>query len=83
MLMVYDLCILLQINLSTRKVRTVAGTGKQGADVIGGKLWNEQEISSPWDVCFGKNTDVLLIAMAGHHQIWALYLTDETSHLFK
>lgn len=64
-------------------VKTVAGTGKQGSDRIGGNLWNLQEISSPWDICFGKNTNVLLIAMAGHHQIWALYLSEKDQCLFK
>lgn len=58
------------------------GTGKQGQDCKGGNLWTDQEISSPWDVCFGKNNNVLLIAMAGHHQIWGLYLADEDQYLF-
>jgi hypothetical protein len=44
-----------------------------------------QEISSPWDVCTARLPDlhgkaevtpVLLIAMAGIHQIWALFLQD-------
>lgn len=72
-----------EIDLVKNVVKTVAGTGKQGSDRIGGNLWNLQEISSPWDICFGKNTNVLLIAMAGYHQIWALYLSEKDQCLFK
>lgn len=64
-------------------MKTVAGNGKQGDDRVGGKLWVEQEISSPWDVCFAKTSNVLFIAMAGHHQIWALYLSDDDQTLFR
>lgn len=66
-----------------KRVKTVAGNGKQGVDRVGGNSWDEQEISSPWDVCFSKNTNVLFIAMAGHHQIWALYLSDDNLTCFK
>lgn len=61
------------------------GTGIQGHDHQGGQLWRDQEISSPWDVCIFKcqqpegnslTHDVLIIAMAGTHQVWALFLED-------
>lgn len=64
-------------------VETLAGTGLQGHDYIGGKKGKEQELSSPWDVAVyehkqdgNKNVQVLLIAIAGTHQIWALFLED-------
>ncbi|CAH0559630.1 unnamed protein product [Brassicogethes aeneus] len=72
-----------RVDLTTGQVETVAGNGCQGHDRRGGNLWSNQIISSPWDVCMytaGKETnndtpkDVLLIAMAGTHQIWALFL---------
>ncbi|CAH1987526.1 unnamed protein product [Acanthoscelides obtectus] len=71
-----------RINFKKNIVETVAGTGEQGHDYEGGKLWTKQEISSPWDVCIYRTPgnpplkDVLIIAMAGIHQIWALFLED-------
>jgi thiol-disulfide isomerase/thioredoxin len=60
------------VDLSTREVSTIAGTGEQSrlrdasgpADMIA--------ISSPWDVALGDG--ILYIAMAGPHQIWSLDL---------
>jgi hypothetical protein len=76
-----------QINLRTLCVRTLVGSGVQGSDLVGGAQFTEQLISSPWDLCLvsssaicaaspveGSDKDVLLIAMAGIHQIWALFL---------
>ncbi|CAL4133722.1 unnamed protein product, partial [Meganyctiphanes norvegica] len=40
-----------KINLATKEVVTVAGTGQQGSDLLGGKQGTQQEISSPWDLC--------------------------------
>lgn len=62
---------------------TLAGTGSQGTDKVGGKVGTAQEISSPWDVALGKSPgsedcDVLYIAMAGTHQIWLHFLCDAT-----
>ena len=37
----------------TQKVTTVAGTGEQGNNKIGGKIGRDQPISSPWDVVVG------------------------------
>ncbi|XP_030751794.1 NHL repeat-containing protein 2 isoform X2 [Sitophilus oryzae] len=80
-----------KIDLEKGKVETVAGTGKQGHDRLGGKPGPQQAISSPWDVVVYRTSDmdltfhldgkppvreVLLIAMAGTHQIWALFLDD-------
>lgn len=73
-----------QIDLATGSVSTVAGTGSQGNDKVGGAVGVAQEISSPWDVELGKSPgsdgscDVLYIAMAGTHQIWVHFLQDAT-----
>ena len=76
------LCIL-QVDLTTGGVCTLAGTGKQGKDKVGGAVGVAQEISSPWDVELGKSPgsdsfDVLYVAMAGTHQIWMHFLLDAT-----
>ncbi|XP_043841386.1 NHL repeat-containing protein 2 [Dromiciops gliroides] len=71
-----------KIDLETEMVSTVAGIGIQGTDKEGGAKGEEQPISSPWDVVFGTSVsevcrdDILWIAMAGTHQIWALLLDD-------
>ncbi|KAL3279328.1 hypothetical protein HHI36_016835 [Cryptolaemus montrouzieri] len=67
------------IDLSKNVVETVAGTGVQGHDYKGGKNGKDQNISSPWDLALYKKNEeayVLIIAMAGTHQIWALFLND-------
>ncbi|KAK1122536.1 hypothetical protein K0M31_008987 [Melipona bicolor] len=71
-----------KIDLIKGIVTTVAGTGVQGHDYIGGKIGKDQVLSSPWDLAVYKHEHdkniipVLLIAMAGTHQIWALFLED-------
>uniref|UniRef100_A0A6B2E9D7 Thioredoxin domain-containing protein n=1 Tax=Phlebotomus kandelakii TaxID=1109342 RepID=A0A6B2E9D7_9DIPT len=81
-----------KIDLRTRTVVTVVGTGRQGNDRVGGKPGIEQEISSPWDVAIYHTKDMdmsfhmdenaipekvlLLIAMAGTHQVWAYFIDD-------
>ncbi|XP_066549239.1 NHL repeat-containing protein 2 isoform X2 [Amia ocellicauda] len=70
-----------KIDLLEGKVSTVAGIGIQGTDKEGGAMGPQQPISSPWDVALGSAGDddkknVLWIAMAGTHQIWALFLED-------
>ncbi|XP_060027232.1 NHL repeat-containing protein 2 isoform X2 [Erinaceus europaeus] len=71
-----------KIDLETETVSTVAGIGVQGTDKEGGAQGEQQPISSPWDVVFGTSGsegpggDILWIAMAGTHQIWALLLDD-------
>lgn len=82
--------VIRMILLEQRKVQTIIGTGRQGTDVNGGNPPLQQPISSPWDVVVykTKNMDmsfheddsqvpqkvVLIIAMAGTHQIWAYFL---------
>ncbi|KAL0134677.1 hypothetical protein PUN28_001457 [Cardiocondyla obscurior] len=71
-----------KINLTEKNVSTIAGTGSQGCDRKGGEHGISQALSSPWDVAIyhheykGTVVPVLLIAIAGTHQIWALFLED-------
>ncbi|KAM4623408.1 NHL repeat-containing protein 2 [Polymixia lowei] len=69
-----------KIDLSEGKVSTLAGVGAQGTDKEGGAIGPQQPISSPWDVSLGTaggvEDNVLWIAMAGTHQIWALFIAD-------
>ncbi|KAI5103328.1 NHL repeat-containing protein 2, partial [Silurus meridionalis] len=69
-----------KIDLSERRVTTLAGIGMQGTDKVGGAVGLQQPISSPWDIVLGTaggaKDNVVWIAMAGTHQIWALFLED-------
>uniref|UniRef100_A0A8C4DCN4 NHL repeat-containing protein 2 n=1 Tax=Dicentrarchus labrax TaxID=13489 RepID=A0A8C4DCN4_DICLA len=69
-----------KIDLLEGRVSTLAGVGIQGTDKDGGAMGPQQPISSPWDVTLGTaggvEDNVLWIAMAGTHQIWALFLAD-------
>ncbi|XP_070847516.1 NHL repeat-containing protein 2 [Chaetodon trifascialis] len=69
-----------KIDLLEGRVSTLAGVGAQGTDKDGGATGPQQPISSPWDVTLGTaggvEDNVLWIAMAGTHQIWALFLAD-------
>ncbi len=58
-----------KIDLVTKTVVTVAGTGKQGPWMSKGGKGRETSLSSPWDVAIKDN--VVFIAMAGNHQVWA------------
>jgi thiol-disulfide isomerase/thioredoxin len=57
-----------KIDMTTSKVTTVAGTGKQGPWMSSGGKGKETSLSSPWDVAAKDN--LIFIAMAGNHQIW-------------
>jgi thiol-disulfide isomerase/thioredoxin len=80
--------MLRKIDLKTKQVTTIAGTGKQrrapwpGIDLETGTVPerfvskpSETELNSPWALWVHK--DDLYIAMAGPHQIWKMKL-DET-----
>ncbi|HUF02593.1 MAG TPA: thioredoxin-like domain-containing protein [Aridibacter sp.] len=59
-----------RIDLSKKRVATIAGTGTlEGFNGFGGKAL-ETSLRSPWDVEFAGGK--LYIAMAGSHQIWRL-----------
>lgn len=61
------------LHLDSGRVETIAGTGKQARSYApSGTRARGAELSSPWDLEIVN--DVLYIAMAGLHQIWALDL---------
>lgn len=67
-----------RVNLKTRLVETVAGTGKQSLEHFQTGPARSIALSSPWDLQLVGRT--LFIAMAGPHQIWQLDLNkDEVS----
>ncbi|HEV3257854.1 MAG TPA: thioredoxin-like domain-containing protein [Gemmataceae bacterium] len=69
------------LDLKARTVKTVAGTGEQGRDSrrqTGPGL--KVGLNSPWDLCLVGDT--LYMAMAGHHQIWALDLNKDVIEPF-
>lgn len=61
-----------QIDLKTKMVSTVAGTGTQSHDYFMTGPGRTVALSSPWDLQLVGRT--LFIAMAGPHQIWQLNL---------
>jgi DNA-binding beta-propeller fold protein YncE len=61
-----------QVNLKTRTVETLAGTGKQSLEYFKEGPARSIALSSPWDLQLVGQT--LYIAMAGPHQIWKLDL---------
>uniref|UniRef100_A0A3Q2P8C2 NHL repeat-containing protein 2 n=1 Tax=Fundulus heteroclitus TaxID=8078 RepID=A0A3Q2P8C2_FUNHE len=70
-----------KVDLAQGRVSTLAGVGSQGTDKEGGAMGPQQPIGSPWDLTLGTageslRHNVLWIAMAGTHQIWALFLAD-------
>ncbi len=66
-----------EIDLDARTVRTVAGTGEQAYRRGGKGKATETGLNSPWDLApMGPN--MLLIAMAGPHQLWRLNLESNT-----
>src|SRR5687767_7345333 len=70
-----------RVNLKTRTVETIAGTGKQSREYPpkGGPA-RTTALSSPWDLGLVGRT--LYIAMAGPHQIWKLDLDNNQVSVF-
>lgn len=56
-------------DLTSQKVSTLAGTGRQGRPRNPGGSLASTSLNSPWDLCHIGGT--LFIAMAGPHQIWS------------
>jgi DNA-binding beta-propeller fold protein YncE/thiol-disulfide isomerase/thioredoxin len=61
-----------RVNLKSRNVETIAGTGKQTMEYFKQGPARFVALSSPWDLQLVGET--LYIAMAGPHQIWKLDL---------
>jgi thiol-disulfide isomerase/thioredoxin len=68
------------VDLSQHRVHTLIGTGIQGRDYQGGRHGKEQEISSPWDLVL--SDELLYVAMAGTHQIWAYNFSTDIMQVF-
>jgi sugar lactone lactonase YvrE len=60
------------VDLKSRKVETIAGTGQQSHEYFKTGPARSVALSSPWDLQLVNR--VLYIAMAGPHQIWMLDL---------
>lgn len=73
-----------RVDLKTRAVSTVAGTGAQAAggfsDEAGRASARTTALNSPWDLQLVGRT--LFIAMAGPHQIWRMNLAREQVSVF-
>ncbi|MBD0371080.1 MAG: redoxin domain-containing protein [Pyrinomonadaceae bacterium] len=61
-----------RVQLKSRVVETIAGTGKQSFSFDEAGAAREVSLNSPWDLYLQGRT--LYIAMAGPHQIWSLDL---------
>src|SRR5262249_53089783 len=59
-------------DFETRRVTTIAGTGRQGAWGGQGGAAREVALNSPWDLAI--DARLLFVAMAGTHQIWMIDL---------
>jgi thiol-disulfide isomerase/thioredoxin len=60
------------IDLPSRRVSTLAGTGRQAAWGGQGGAARETALNSPWDLLVANR--LLFVAMAGTHQIWIVDL---------
>ncbi len=69
-----------KIDLSARKVETLAGTGQQARSRGPGGALRETPLNSPWDLSI--HDGILYIAMAGPHQLWSLPLEGDTIGVF-
>jgi hypothetical protein len=62
------------VNLDTREVETLAGTGEPARIGQPGGPARRVALNSPWDLAC--RPPLLFVAMAGLHQIWVLELTN-------
>lgn len=61
-----------KLDLKTKTVKTIAGTGKQAGFMESGGMGTVSPLNSPWDLVHLEGQ--LYIAMAGAHQIWVMDL---------
>ena len=68
------------VDLQSREVTTLAGTGEQATSFHDGGEGRLVALNSPWDLALAMDKDqdreTLYIAMAGFHQLWRLDLRD-------
>ncbi len=60
-----------RVDLQTRTVETIAGTGEQARMFHDGRV-GDVALNSPWDLTC--QDGMLYIAMAGFHQLWVMHL---------
>ena len=73
------------VDLKSKEVNTIAGTGKQMARMVAIPFSGPPRttaLSSPWDVIRIPGDSGLYIAMAGPHQIWRLDPTNDRIGVF-
>ena len=66
-----------KLNLKSKNVETISGTGEQVYDRQGGQHGRLQGLNSPWDLALVEGT--LYIAMAGPHQLWVMDLASQVA----
>jgi DNA-binding beta-propeller fold protein YncE len=66
------------VDFQARAVHTVAGTGKQGAWGGEGGDAMRIDLNSPWDLAL--KPGILIVAMAGSHQIWVIDLLHDRAY---
>ena len=65
-----------RIDLATRAVTTIAGSGQRGFAVRGSFPARAAVLNSPWDLAW--HGDKLYVSMAGDHQLWRFDPTTRT-----
>ena len=66
------------IDFQAKAVHTVAGTGKQGAWSGDGGDALRIDLNSPWDLAL--KPGILIVAMAGAHQLWVIDLLHDRAY---
>ncbi len=66
------------VDFQARMVHTVAGTGKQGGWSGDGGDALRLDLNSPWDLALKRG--ILMIAMAGPHQLWVIDLLHDQAY---
>jgi DNA-binding beta-propeller fold protein YncE len=66
------------VDFMARAVHTLAGTGKQGAWMGEGGDALRLDLNSPWDLAL--KPGILIVAMAGSHQIWVIDLLSDQAY---
>jgi len=66
------------VDFQARAVHTLAGTGKLGTWSGEGGDAIRVDLNSPWDLAL--KPGILIVAMAGPHQIWAIDLLHDRAH---
>lgn len=71
--------LLREVDWKTRRVATLAGTGRQGTRrPVKDAPAVKTALASPWDVAFYPDAAHLAIAMAGTHQLWSYDIAART-----